>query len=118
MQQLALSLWPPGSLIECLSTYLQRHGDGLATSTLGDYGDRAEWLIRALGGELTQLEDITFMRLERLVDEWGPRGKGLRLVTIRKRLRFLMACLKYAQDRGIIEKVPRLPKMRDDGERG
>lgn len=118
--QLELSLWPCGTLRGALTTYLAAVVEKIANATLKDYHDRADWLCLKLGNT-TPLEQVTFGRLESLVKAEGPKGKGLMMVTLRKRLRTLRAALLYAADHGMLEhaRVPRLPpQLHDDGKRG
>lgn len=116
--QLELHFWPPGSLKEAVTTYLHDQARGLAKATLGDYEDRAAWCCLVLG-PATSIDDITIQRLHEVVRKWGPDGKGLKQVTLKKRLNFLIASMKYAAARGLIEPM-RIPdmkwlKLKDDG---
>lgn len=118
--QMELALWPCGTLRGTLTEYLGAVVDKLANATLKDYQDRADWLCLKLGNT-TPLEDVTFTRIEALVKREGPKGSGLKMVTLRKRLRMLRAAMLYAADRGMLEhaRVPRLPpQLHDDGVRG
>lgn len=118
--QLELSLWPCGTLRGALTTYLAAVADKIANATVRDYQDRADWLCMKLG-DTAPLEQVTFKRLEKLVKDEGPKGRGLMMVTLRKRLRTLRAALLYAADHGMLEhaRVPRLPpQLHDDGKRG
>lgn len=116
--QLILSLWPQDCLRGCLQAYLAAVVEKIADATAKDYQDRIDWLCLMLGNS-TPIRDITFGRLEALVKEMGPKGRGLMMVTLRKRLRLLRSALIYAQDHGLIDKVPRLPpQLHDDGRRG
>lgn len=118
--QLDLSLWPCGTLRGALTTYLAAVVDRIANATVKDYKDRADWLCAKLGNT-TPLEQVTFTRIEALVKREGPKGNGLMMVTLRKRLRMLRAAMLYAADHGMLEhaRVPRLPpQLHDDGKRG
>ena len=118
--QLDLPLWPCGTLRGALTTYLAAVVDKIAIATQKDYQDRADWLCACLG-DVTPLEQVTFARIEKLVKDHGPKGRGLMMVTLRKRLRLLRAAMLYAADHGMLEhaRVPRLPpQLHDDGRRG
>lgn len=117
--QLWLNLWPPNTLRGCLTAYLTSVSGKIRPHTLRDYQDRIEWLCAVLGPG-TDIAQIKLKDLERLVHDWGPDGAArLKLVTIRKRLRFLRSALLYAEGHDLIVKVPRLPpQLYDDGERG
>jgi hypothetical protein len=94
--------------------------DKIANATARDYQDRADWLCQKLG-DTTPLERVTFARIEKLVRDEGPKGRGLLMVTLRKRLRLLRAAMFYAADHGMLThmQVPRLPpQLHDDGKRG
>lgn len=116
--QLELSLWPRGTLRACLTDYIAAVIHRLAPATLGDYQDRADWLC-AQFGNARSIRELDFAAFETLVKEHGPRGRGLMMVTLRKRLRMLRAALSYAHDHGLVDRVPRLPpQLYDDGKRG
>lgn len=117
--QLELGFWPPGTLKEAVDKHLADQTDGLATATVKEYGERAEWLLKVLGRDCS-LEMITIQRLQEIVRYYGPKGKGLKQVTLKKRISFLTAALHYAAARGHIDPI-RVPdmkwlKLRDDGE--
>lgn len=116
--QLELSFWPRESLRSVLHDFLATQCDDLAEATRADYGERARWLTMVLGEGL-DARRIDFSMLENVARRWGPKGEGLKNVTIKRRLIFLRACLKYAQARGILVTLPMLPTkaLRDDGER-
>ena len=116
--QLELPFWPRGTLREALCSYLG-HIDDLAEATYADYGTRIGWLLLAFG-EQTALQKITLETVERVIREWGPHGRGLMMVTLKKRLTFLRAAMKYAAARRVISRDEILPelKIKDDGKRG
>lgn len=118
--QLSLCLWPPDTLRGALQAYLLVVAEKIAAATQRDYADRADWLCLVLGNS-APLRTVTFARVERVVKDYGPRGHGLMMVTLRKRLRLLRAALAYAADHGHIThaEIPRLPpQLHDDGRRG
>lgn len=119
MGQLELQLWPEWTLRGCLTDYLTAIAGRITAATMTDYQDRAAWLCGVLG-EGTRINGLPFKRMERLVKDWGPDGKGLLLVTIRRRLRTLRAALLYAADRDLLThmQVFRMPpQLFDDGRR-
>lgn len=116
--QLDLPLWSTGTLRGALQMYLVAVAEKIAEATAKDYQDRADWLCSVFGSS-TPLEQVTFARMEKAVKDHGPKGRGLMMVTLRKRLRMLRAALTYAHDHGLIARVPRLPpQLHDDGKRG
>lgn len=116
--QLELPFWPRGTLREALTAYLAQLED-LADATYVDYGTRMEWLCEVFG-ERAQLRDITLEVVQKVMREQGPKGRGLMMVTLKKRLTFLRAAMKYAAGRRIITRDEVLPelKIKDDGKRG
>lgn len=117
--QLELALWPSNSLKAAVDAYLRERAEYIAEATVVDYGERARWLFRAFGGEMRRLDTIKYDDLRTAEREWGPRGKGLMLCTVRKRIVFLLAIMKLAAARGIIGKdaVPPLPQIASDSRR-
>lgn len=116
--QLELALWPRGTLRRALCDYIAAVVHKIAPATLIDYQQRADWLCLQFGNA-RNLRELDFAALEWLVKEHGPRGRGLMMVTLRKRLRTLRAALTYAHDHGLVDRVPRLPpQLYDDGNRG
>lgn len=114
--QLDLPFFGTHTVRGCLLAYLATQCDHVADATRRDYEDRAAWLMKALG-EATNINVITLEVLERLVMRYGPKGEGLMLTTLRKRLTFLLAALKYAHERGALAILPPLPRrqLKDDG---
>jgi integrase len=111
--QLDLPFWGGRTLQGAGNVYLANCTDGLSDATLKEYGERLDWLVRELG-ELTPLEDITFVRLEGLCRRF--RGV-LRNVTVKKRLTFLLMVMKHARARGeFTGQVPELPRLKKDSE--
>jgi hypothetical protein len=117
-RQLELPFWPRGTLKEALTSYLNQLED-IAEATLRDYNTRINWLLSVFG-ETTPLTEITLDRLQDVLRAYGPRGRGLMTITIKKRFGFLRAAMKYAADRRVIRRddVAALPRMKDDGQRG
>lgn len=117
--QLELALWPSNSLKAAVDAYLRERAEYIAEATVVDYGERARWLFRAFGGEMRRLDTIKYDDLRTAEREWGPRGKGLMLCTVRKRIVFLLATMKLAAARGIIAKdaIPPLPQIASDSRR-
>lgn len=110
--QLELSYWGPTTLRGAIADFMARRTDDLAEATIVDYRERAAWLLRELG-ELTPIASLTFGFL----DDFARRFRGvIRNVTVKKRLVFLRAVLKYAHARGLLEHVPALPRLKNDGE--
>jgi integrase len=114
-----LPFWGRGTLKEALDAYLAEIVDDLAEMTVRDYQDRARWLLQQFG-ELTHLREVTFERLHEVLRKEGPRGEGLRGVTIKKRFVHLLAAMKFAAARGILrrDEIPQMPKIRNDGVAG
>lgn len=115
--QLTLSLFGTGSLRPALESYLSTQCYEIAEATVIDYSERARWLYSVLG-EWTPLEKITYPVLVKLVRQHGPDGRGLKYVTLKKRLTFLRAALEHAYNMGEGPPPPKLPKLPDDGDRG
>jgi hypothetical protein len=116
--QLDLCLWPETTVRGCLDAYLHVVCGKLARATLGDYQDRADWICRVLG-ESTPLDRVSYQDIEALVKRHGPSGTGLKLVTLRKRIRMFRAALSLQLDRGNIERLWKMPRqLTDDGQRG
>lgn len=117
--QLELPLYPTNSLKAAVDAYLMERAEYIAEATVTDYGERARWLYRAFGGEMRKLDTIKYDDLRRAEREWGPRGKGLMLCTVRKRIVFLLAVMKLAAARGIMrsDAVPPLPQIASDSRR-
>lgn len=113
--QLMLPLYPRGCLRECLEAYLAEKCEYIAEATVTDYQERIAWLYAAVG-EMRPLTEINHDTLRAVEREWGPKGKGLMLCTVKKRLVFLLAAMKLAAARGIIrlDQVPPLPKIATD----
>lgn len=106
----------PGRLREALSWMLTNDCEGNAPTTIEDYRQRAEWLLRVLGD--CPLGEISYIRLTRIHQEYGIHSPhGLKNVTIRRRFVTLLRAMRLAAERGIIprDSVPRLPRMRGDG---
>src|SRR5262245_34382128 len=119
LAQLVLPLWPAYTLRGCLSAYIAAVSGKITSETLGDYNDRAAWMCDVVG-ECVDVRELTFARVERLVLDWGPAGRGLKFVTLRKRLRLTRAAMLYAADHGLLphHAVFRMPpQLCDDGER-
>lgn len=116
--QLCLPLYPRGSLREAIEAYLAERAEYVAEATILDYSERARWCYAAFG-EFAPLRSITYERMRAVEREWGPKGKGLMLVTVKKRLVFLHAALKLAAARGIIrlDEVPPVPHIASDSRR-
>ncbi len=116
--QMDLPFYPAGSLHHALGAYLAHQTEGLAEATLSDYRDRSKWLIGILGPG-TPLTAITYLRLERVAREYGLRSsqRGLMDVTIKRRLVFLRAAMRYAAMCGYFprDSIPELPRLKDDG---
>lgn len=110
--QLDLPFSDGGSLHATIQAYLSRQVDGLADATISDYQERAKWLLAELGPD-TPIAAITFDVLERLANRW--RGV-LRNVTVKRRIVFLRAAMRLAVSRGYLDKVPAIPRLRDDGQ--
>lgn len=117
MLQLSFSLFGAKRLKGAIEDYLATQCDGLADGTFDDYAERARWLYKALG-EFCPLSEVTYPRLNELVRIWGPSGKGLRHVTLKKRFVFLRAVMRHAHQMGWGPELQTLPRLRDDGERG
>jgi hypothetical protein len=115
--QLELPWYPPSCVRAVLSDYLAMRSDGITQETRDeDYRWRVEWLLQALG-EMTPAALVDFGTLERA----ARRARGIiRDVTIRRRLRFWRAAVRYAAQRGLVpkESIPELPPwLKDDGRR-
>lgn len=110
MTQLELHFLGSLSLRAALDDYFARNTEGLAEATVQEYKERAGWLLRELG-EGARIDRIDYDVLDSIVRRYSAT---LAHVTIKRRLVFLRAVLKFAQTRGLIEKVPALPKLRDD----
>lgn len=109
--QLEFTYWGPGSLRGAVGDYMENCTDGLAEATVRDYEDRGAWLLRELG-ETTPITSITSATLEQL----ARRMRGvIANVTIKRRLVYLRAVLKRAQARDLIDRLPALPRLRNDG---
>lgn len=102
------------SLRACVSAYLSSQAAFISDATAGDYAGRAAWVLRELG-EHTPIDLVTFDALDRVVSR---ARRVLKDVTIKKRLVFLRAALKLAHERGQLDRVPALPKLKNDGSPG
>jgi len=116
--QLELAWYPPGCVRAVLADYLAMRADGITAETRDeDYRWRVAWLLDVLG-EITPAAEVDYNRLERA----ARRDRGvLRDVTIRRRLSFWLAAVRYAGQRGLLPKdaIPEMPPwLRDDGRRG
>lgn len=111
--QLELAFWPESSLRRVLADYMARQSDHVAEATIRDYADRAAWLLGVLGEE-TEIERLSFAKLEMLARAQGPKGAGLMMETLKKRFTFLRAACTYAWERGIIDKPVRVPRIKTD----
>ena len=117
MLQLSFSLFGANRLKAAVEDYLATQCDGLADGTFDDYNERAKWLYKALG-EFCPLESITYPVLNEVVRKWGPSGKGLRHVTIGKRLKFLRVVMRHAHAMGWGPELKAIPRLRDDSSPG
>lgn len=115
--QLSLQLFGAGRLKPAIESYLTTQCYEIAEATVIDYAERARWLYGVLG-EWTPIEKITYPVLVKLIREHGPEGKGLRYVTLKKRLTFMRAALEHAHNMGEGPPPPKLPRLPDDGNRG
>lgn len=115
--QLDLSLWPRNCVRSVLADYVAMKSENLASETVDDdYRWRTAWLVAVLG-EATPAETVTFAVLEGVAR--GARGV-IRDVTIKRRLVFWRAAVKYAAMRDVVPRgcVPELPPwLRDDSAR-
>lgn len=106
--QLELPWYPAGCVRAVITDYFDMRAEGVSQETRDeDYHYRVAWLLEALG-ELTPATSITFSALEKV----ARRARGvLQDVTIRKRLRFWVAAVKYAAARGLVPKdsIPEVP---------
>jgi hypothetical protein len=116
--QLSLPFYARGSLREAIESYIRERAEYVAEATITDYQERARWVYEAFG-ELLPLVDLNYDTLRAVEREWGPRGKGLMLCTVKKRLVFVLAAMKLAAARGIIrlDQVPPMPKIATDSRR-
>lgn len=115
--QLTLSLFGHARLRPAVEDYMANQCDSLAEATIQDYRERAAWCYHVFG-EYTPLEQITYPAIYKAIQVWGPRGRGLREITLRKRLTFLRAVLRHAYGMGhLVTSPPELPRLRDDGDR-
>lgn len=115
--QLDLSLWPRNCVRSVLADYVNMKAESLASETVDDdYRWRTAWLVDVLG-EATPAESVTFAVLE----DAARRARGVvRDVTIKRRLVFWRAAVKYAAMREVVPRgcVPELPPwLRDDSVR-
>lgn len=109
--QLDLSFWGPRTLRGAINDYMAMCSDGLAEGTVIEYRERASWLIRELG-ESTALDKITYDVLYACVRR---NAEVLAQITMRRRFQFLLWVLRFAHGRGLLDRVPMLPKLRNDG---
>lgn len=115
--QLDLSLWPRNCVRSILADYVIMKAESLASETVDDdYRWRTAWLVEVLG-EATPAEAVTFSVLE----DAARSARGVvRDVTIKRRLVFWRAAVKYAAMREVVPRgcVPELPPwLRDDSVR-
>lgn len=115
--QLSLQLFGADRLRPAVEDYLATQCYEIAEATVGDYGERARWLYGVLG-EWRELRDITYPALVRVIRVHGPDGRGLKYVTLKKRLVFLRAVIEHAHNMGLCPPPPKLPRLPDDGNRG
>jgi integrase len=122
VRQLELGLWPPTVLRGAIAAFMREHTKAITPATVQDYTERGEWLELVLDGPATPLKAITIMRLQKVKQRWGSDGEGLKDVTLRKRLRFLVQVMGHAVAEGTLSPmdIPDLKwlKLRDDSERG
>lgn len=115
--QLDLSLWPRNCVRSVLADYVAMKSENLSADTIDDdYRWRTAWLVAVLG-EATPAESVTFSVLEAVAR--GARGV-IRDVTIKRRLVFWRAAVRYAAMRDVVPRgcVPELPPwLRDDSVR-
>lgn len=111
--QLELSLFGERSLRAAITHYLARHAEHISDATLLDYRDRGVWCMREFGAE-TDIASIDYDAMDRVVLRCRV---AIREVTLKKRLTFLRAVLKFAKKRRLLVEVPDLPRLKDDGER-
>lgn len=113
--QLELAWYPPNSVRAVMADYLAMKSEAITEETRDDdYAYRVFWLNQVLG-ETTSVDRVTFAVLEQAAR--SARGV-LRDVTIKRRLRFYLAAVRYAAQRGLIakEKIPDLPPwLKEDG---
>ncbi len=122
--QLNLCLSARGTLSEAIHWKFANAVDHLRPPTLIDYRDRAAWLVEALSVELrvpadaVPLAAIGMETLMAVAKKWGPTKHGpgkLMLTTVKKRFVLLHQIMTESMGRGIIEKLPVFPKLRNDG---
>ena len=115
--QLELSFYAPTSVRGCLSDYITMKGETVTEETIrDDYMTRAAWCAEQFG-ELTPVASVTFAAMERAA---RSARSAFANVTIKRRLVFFCAAVKYAEKRGIVPRgtAPDLPPwLRDDSQR-
>lgn len=116
--QLELRFYERSSLRSILTEYLAAISADIAEATAHDYQDRARWLLCVLGDN-SPPDSCQYARLEQVVREYGPSGRGLQYVTLKKRLIFLRAAFKLAAKRRVIDRdlIPELPDVPNDSRR-
>lgn len=105
-----------GRLKEALEWTIRNESLDWAPATLQAHEDHMGWLLGYFGDCL--LEEITYERLAEYKQKEGPTGRGLKVITLKKRLVLLRMALQDAVRRGIIEKVPPWPKLKNDARPG
>lgn len=119
--QIELPFWGRGTLREALTAYYVHQCEDIAEATMGDYAERMRWLLLVLGDE-RQIDTIDWALLDKVKRDYGPKGKGLMHVTLRKRLVFLRAALRFAVARKILRADQvfdmAMLRLQPDGKRG
>jgi integrase len=121
LSQLELPGFGEGRLREAIEWLFSYEMDGVKKVTIEqDYRVRSDWLLRRLGD--CPLEELVgkrgYEKLRQLVaDEKGKGEEGLKMVTLKKRLDFLLRVLGIAANRELVDRarIPELPNIMMDG---
>lgn len=109
--QLELAFYGPYSVRTTIDRYMLRQSEDLAEGTMDDYRERRTWVFREIG-ENRDIRSITYDFLDALV----RKNRGiLRNTTVKRRLIFLVAAMKFARTRGLDVRIPELPRLKNDG---
>lgn len=118
--QLELPKIGEGRLRESIRWLLEHECDGVRAETMErDYRFRAEWCLRTFGD--CKLETLVGRRgyelMRKVIQDEKESETGMKNVSIKKRLQFLLRVLSVAANRELVDrsKIPEMPQLANDG---
>lgn len=101
-----------GRLREALEWTVRTNSPEWAAATIKQHLEHCKWLLEYFGD--CRLQEINYERLAEYKAKEGPQGRGIKNISVKKRLTTLHMALKDAERRGLIEKLPPWPKIKND----